>query len=359
MQVPLPFVTAAALKWQKSIGDLREYEVVRDGNVFRSGLSRSNIFTSEYEHAQHLKSELIRRYSDTRLDTVFDGEEIRTDAGSTYCIHSINDVIGLKWAPEKIEALLSDLTLIKGIGPVTARHLHERGYRTIRDLCEHPRFRTGATRFLSHYDTRDTFSLMDWIGRRHHRSHPSILTLADCIEKGRFSFLDIETLGIFSRPIILLGFARVDRDRVHIYQYLLRDIEEEPAALEAAFSQLLGSAAFVTFNGRSFDIPYLQERAAFYGMLFPCDIPHFDLLHFSRRRWRGNFLNCRLQTLERSLFGMQRETDVPSALVPEFYEAYLTTGSPGPLVPIVEHNRQDVLSLVLLFQRLREENVCQ
>ncbi|MDD1679432.1 MAG: ribonuclease H-like domain-containing protein, partial [Methanomicrobiales archaeon] len=169
-----------------------------------------------------------------------------------------------------------------------------------------------------------------------------------------FSFLDIETLGIFSRPIILLGLAQIQGDRVHIRQYLLRDIEEEPAALEAAFSRLTESAAFVTFNGRSFDIPYLQERAAYYGMPFPCDVPHFDLLHFSRRRWKGECANCRLQTLERFLFGLQREMDVPSALVPEFYEAYLTTGSPGPLVPIVEHNRQDVLSLVHLFQRLRE-----
>jgi uncharacterized protein YprB with RNaseH-like and TPR domain len=209
---------------------------------------------------------------------------------------------------------------------------------------------------LSRYQLRDTFSLMNWIGRRHHRSHPLILTLADCIDTEGFSFLDIETLGIFSRPIILLGLAHLRGDRVHVCQYLLRDIEEEPAALEAAFSRLSESAAFVTFNGRSFDIPYLQERAAYYGIPFPSERPHFDLLHFSRRRWKGAFSDCRLQTLERSLFGWHREMDVPSALVPEFYEAYLTTGSPGPLLPIVEHNRQDVLSLVHLFGLLRGED---
>jgi uncharacterized protein YprB with RNaseH-like and TPR domain len=359
MQVPSPFVSAAALRWQKTVGDLREYEVIRDGNVFRSNLARSSLFSSEYEQAQRLKSDLIRKYPENQLESVFEGEEIRTDAGGTYCIHSFTEVQNLSPAPGREGALLSDLTLIKGIGPATARHLHERGFQTIRDLLGHPKFRTQAARFLSRYEIRDAFSLMNWIGTRHHKSHPLMLSLADCIENEGFSFLDIETLGIFSRPIILLGLAHLQGDRVHICQYLLRDIEEEPAALEAAFSRLSESAAFVTFNGKSFDIPYLQERAAYYGMPFPSDLPHFDLLHFSRRRWRGAFSNCRLQTLERSLFGIQREMDVPSALVPEFYEAYLTSGSPGPLVPIVEHNRQDVLSLVHLFWLLRGDTGCQ
>jgi uncharacterized protein YprB with RNaseH-like and TPR domain len=357
MQAPSSFVTAAALRWQKTIGDLREYEVVRDGNMFRSGLARSSLFTSEYEQAQRLKSDLIERYPEPRLESVFDGEEIRTEAGSAYCIHSFQDV-SLPDPQGRDDDLLSDLTLIRGIGPVTACHLRNRGFRTIHDLLGHPKFRSGAACFLARYDGQDTVSLMNWVGGRHHKSHPLILALADRIQNEGFSFLDIETLGIFSRPIILLGLARLQGNRVHVRQYLLRDIEEEPAALEAAFSRLSEGAAFVTYNGKSFDLPYLQERAAYYGMSFPADLPHFDLLHFSRRRWRGAFCNCRLQTLERSLFGLQREMDVPSALVPEFYEAYLTSGSPGPLVPIVEHNRQDVLSLVHLFWRLRRGVEC-
>jgi uncharacterized protein YprB with RNaseH-like and TPR domain len=43
-------------------------------------------------------------------------------------------------------------------------------------------------------------------------------------------------------------------------------------------------------------------------------------------------------------------------MVPEFYEAYLRTGNCGPLVPIIQHNRQDVISLALLFFRLLEES---
>ncbi len=359
MQIPSPFVSAAALRWQKTVGDLREYEVVRDGNIFGSNLARSSLFSSEFEKAQRLKSDLIQQYPENRLESVFDGEEIQTDAGSAYCIHSTEGVPDLSSGQGWDDVLISDLTLVKGIGPVTALRLQKRGFRTIRELLGHPKFRNPAAHFLSCYDTRDPYSLMNWISTRHPRSHPLILSVADCIDREQFAFLDIETLGIFSRPIILLGLAQIRGAQVQVRQYLLRDIEEEPAALEAAFSRLSESGAFVTFNGRTFDVPYLQERAAYYGMTFPVDLPHFDLLHFSRRRWKGAFTNCRLQTLERSLFGIQRDMDVPSALVPEFYEAYLTSGSPGPLVPIVEHNRQDVLSLIHLFGLLRRGAKCQ
>jgi len=111
----------------------------------------------------------------------------------------------------------------------------------------------------------------------------------------------------------------------------------------------------VTFNGRTFDIPYIRERLAYYGIRANLERPHFDVLHFSRRAWRDCVPDCKLTTLERCFFGIQREDDVPSAMVPEFYESYMRTGNPGPLVPIVEHNRRDLLTLASLFSKLHEE----
>ena len=109
----------------------------------------------------------------------------------------------------------------------------------------------------------------------------------------------------------------------------------------------------ITFNGRSFDVPFIRERLGFYGMEGSLNNPHFDLLHFSRRAWRDQLPDCRLGTLEKHL-GVQRDVDIPSTLVPEFYETYLKTGNVGPLVAIVEHNKQDLLTLTLLFSKLYE-----
>jgi uncharacterized protein YprB with RNaseH-like and TPR domain len=83
--------------------------------------------------------------------------------------------------------------------------------------------------------------------------------------------------------------------------------------------------------------------------------PPFDVLHFSRRRWRGQIPSMRLGVLEKEVLGIQRRDDIPGQMVPEFYETYLSTKNCGPLVPVVEHNRQDVVSLAMLFFRLLED----
>jgi len=66
--------------------------------------------------------------------------------------------------------------------------------------------------------------------------------------------------------------------------------------------------------------------------------------------------SCRLGSLETAVLHITRTDDLPSAMVPEFYETYMRTGNPGPLIPIVEHNRQDIISLARLFALLRGDD---
>jgi uncharacterized protein YprB with RNaseH-like and TPR domain len=148
----------------------------------------------------------------------------------------------------------------------------------------------------------------------------------------------------------------IENGGLSVHQYLLRDIAEEQAALMATLSHLSAKRpALVTFNGKSFDIPYVSDRLAYYGMESLANIPHFDVLHFSRRRWKDQLPSLRLTALEKEVLGICRDDDIPGQMVPEFYESYQKTGNCGPLVPIIEHNRQDVVSLALLFFLLLEE----
>ena len=91
-----------------------------------------------------------------------------------------------------------------------------------------------------------------------------------------------------------------------------------------------------------------------YGMDASLNNPHFDLLHFTRRALRSKLENCRLETVEQYL-GLKRGINIPSGLVPHFYQTYLKTRNIGPLVPILEHNKQDLLTLACLFSKLYEE----
>jgi uncharacterized protein YprB with RNaseH-like and TPR domain len=310
----------------------------------------------EYHEAQRLKSELLRKYRGRALEEVLPGEELHTTRGICYRLVSRDP--GCLCTVDPAEAgrrILSDLKLLYGVGEVTEAALKRQGIGSIADLADHPRFGGQARSILKMVEEGDTAELLDWIGRWFQKSHPLALLSSGFHRQEDFILIDIETLGMFQRPIILLGLARVHGSEIRVDQYLLRRIDEEPAALAGLLTHLSGRSAFVTFNGRTFDIPYIRERLSYYGIRANLERPHFDVLHFSRRAWRDCVPDCKLTTLERCFFGIQREDDVPSAMVPEFYESYMRTGNPGPLVPIVEHNRRDLLTLASLFSKLHEE----
>ena len=203
-------------------------------------------------------------------------------------------------------------------------------------------------------DTEEVGSIQNWLWERLPKSHPLLHHLAGFCKDEDFVIIDIETLGLSERPIILLGIATPSKDCVCTKQYLLRDIQDEVSAIWAVVSQLEPHHSMITYNGRSFDIPYIKQRLAYYGLEANIENPHFDLLHFTRRALRHKLKDCKLDTVE-SYLGIKRDIDIPGALVPQFYDTYLKTQNIGPLVAIVEHNKQDLVSLGTLFSKLYEE----
>jgi len=344
--------------WQQRIHSLREYEVVRDGNVFGSGFSNNCVYSSEYDLARRYLDRLMTQYHGDSFLDIFAGHDIFNDAGACFCIQSSVEIPGIKFNIDGFRHdIISDLTLVHGVGEKTQRILKARGYETLEDLLHHPKFRTAAREVVEQLSIGNSVDMMDLIGNRHSRSHPLALGTAGFYEPDAFVFIDIETMGLFSRPIILFGVGTIERKKLVVRQYLLRDIADEQAALVATMEHLSGEKpALVTFNGKSFDFPYILDRLSYYGIRPRSRIPHFDMLHFSRRRWKNEFPSLRLSALEKEILGIVREEDIPGQMVPEFYETYLRTGNCGPLVPIVEHNKQDVVSLALLFFHLLGES---
>jgi uncharacterized protein YprB with RNaseH-like and TPR domain len=312
-----------------------------------------------YDQALRFEQKLLAKFDGKSLETVIPGKVVSTEYGTCY---QISDEHDLSFQPVTFEEsrrlILSNLHLLYGIGPVREDALKKRGYRTIEDLKRHPIWRPSALDFLRLIDAKQVGLLQKWLWRRLPKSHPLVHYLAGFCRDEDFAIVDIETLGLFGRPIILLGVAFPRKGKISTHQYLLRDISDEVGALWAFISMLRVDQSFITFNGRAFDIPYIQQRLAYYGMNASLNQPHFDLLHFTRRALRSKLENCRLETVEHYL-GLQRAINIPSALVPHFYHTYLRTRNIGPLVPILEHNKQDLLTLAHLFSKLYEEwDVC-
>jgi len=343
--------------WQQRMETMREYEVVRDGNVFGTSFSSNVVFSSDYNQARHQLDVLVAKYQNVPFADVFSGSEIFNQGGACFFQKSRQNLRIPTVDIDRFRSeLLNDLTLVHGIGPRTQARLISKGYRTLPDLMQHPRFRSNAHEVLKCLHGGSSAEIMDLIGGRHAKSHPCVLGTAGLHEPEDYVFLDIETLGLFSRPIILFGVGTVEDGWLAVHQYLLRDIDEEQSALIATLNHLSADRpALVTFNGKSFDVPYVSDRLAYYGMGSLARIPHFDVLHFSRRRWKNHLPSLRLTALETAILGICRDDDIPGQMVPEFYETYLRTGNCGPLVPIIEHNKQDVVSLALLFFHLLGE----
>ena len=350
----LQTLDGVAERWRAAVDAVPGYKVVEDGKIFRTSFLDSYVFSSEHGRALDLMRDMMALHEGRPVRHALPGREVETGFGPAWCIESRARVPDLHPEREEVrERLLGEFRLLAGIGRVTEKRLRGRGYRSIVDLRDHRRFGAGAREFVRLLDQAGTGPLASWIARWYPRSHPISLAPCGLHRRDELVFLDIETLGIFSRPIILIGIGRLAGSTLATSQYLVREISEEPAALNAALEDLTGEGtAYVSFNGKSFDIPYIGERAAYYGMPVRLDRPHFDLLHFSRRRWGGGLPDCRLPTLERQVLGISRGVDIPGTLVPEFYEAFLRTGNCGPLVPIVDHNRQDLVSLGFLLQAL-------
>jgi len=129
-------------------------------------------------------------------------------------------------------------------------------------------------------------------------------------------------------------------------QFLITRFAAE-AALLSAFAALLPDAGrLVSFNGKSYDLPLLVTRFRMQGRHAPFTrLAHLDLLHPTRRLFGRRWDHCRLTTLERELLGFVRSDDLPGAEAPQAWFDYMRGGQAGLLIKVVEHNRQDIVSL--------------
>lgn len=179
----------------------------------------------------------------------------------------------------------------------------------------------------------------------------------DLPDARRLLFLDTETTGLAGGTgtyAFLVGVGHVDDDRFVVSQYLMRDLDEEPALLAALGPLIQRASAIVSFNGSGFDVPLLETRFVLARRPWPVLLTHLDLLHPARRVWGRALDDCRLQTLERAVLGVERADDVPGAFIPSIYFAFLRSRQAAPLARVLAHNRDDVLSLAGLLAWLVE-----
>jgi uncharacterized protein YprB with RNaseH-like and TPR domain len=166
---------------------------------------------------------------------------------------------------------------------------------------------------------------------------------------------DLETTGLATAAgtlAFLVGIGLWDGDVLTVRQLLLADHADERSLLDLLCESVSADAWLVTYNGKSFDWPLIVARYRLHRREPPPTMGHLDLLPISRQLWKHRLGSARLATIEAEVCGVRRVHDLPGAFIPDRFFNYLRSRRASLLRDVVDHNRQDIVSLGLLVSEL-------
>lgn len=165
-------------------------------------------------------------------------------------------------------------------------------------------------------------------------------------------FFDIETTGLSSKynEIILIGVLCLQNDKVYIKQFFADHPDEEKEIL-TLFNEFINKVEYiVSYNGKSFDVPFLKNRFNHHNIFSKIDqITHLDLLQLVRKNKKLlNLENCKLKTVEKRL-NIYREDTISGKESVDLYKAYLYSKDTIKRNIILKHNYDDIFYLPKLL----------
>lgn len=159
-------------------------------------------------------------------------------------------------------------------------------------------------------------------------------------------FLDIETTGLSPMRsfIYLIGLVFIDLKKVtmHITQLIAEDRDEEEEILKLMKERLKGYKTVVTYNGNSFDLPFIAKRAERYG-IEPIAMDSFDM--YEKLRLHKDTLKLdglKQKNIEKKL-GITREDRYNGGECISFYKDYVKNKNQESFDRFVLHNYDDLL----------------
>ena len=159
-------------------------------------------------------------------------------------------------------------------------------------------------------------------------------------------FLDIETTGLSPMRsfIYLIGLVFIDLKKVtmHITQLIAEDRDEEEEILRLMKERLEGYKTVVTYNGNSFDLPFIAKRSERYG-IEPIAMDSFDM--YEKLRLHKDTLKLdglKQKNIEKKL-GITREDRYNGGECISFYKDYVKNKNQESFNRFVLHNYDDLL----------------
>ncbi|MBS5335371.1 MAG: ribonuclease H-like domain-containing protein [Anaerovoracaceae bacterium] len=184
----------------------------------------------------------------------------------------------------------------------------------------------------------------------------------------RMGVFDIETLGLSPQfaPVILAGFMTIDTDGTCCFtQYFAETPGDEKHILENLSRDFETVDCLLTYNGKHFDIPFIQKRAAKQEVQSPdCNIYNLDLYlainGYSEIRHILKHLRQKDIEIYMGLSDGRRD-EISGAESVELYKAYLSCTDKSEKADIEQrillHNHDDILLLYRILPVLKQLDI--
>jgi len=169
-------------------------------------------------------------------------------------------------------------------------------------------------------------------------------------------FLDTETTGLdrgANTYAFLTGVLYFENNNWVLKQFFIESPENETLLMKLLSELLSNFKILVSYNGKCYDIPLLDNRFKFHKNDYSIrDLEFLDLLHLSRRFWKTSLQGCKLQNIETLIFNYIRDysNDIPGELIPKAYFDYLTSRNAEEISNVFYHNEEDLYSLTKILE---------
>lgn len=177
-------------------------------------------------------------------------------------------------------------------------------------------------------------------------------------------FFDIETLGLTAKhyPIYLIGCLDIAEKKPKVTLFFANSTSEERDVLSSFLSYAKDFNTLITFNGASFDIPYVYSRAKKYGMDFNINCYNHIDIYKAIRPYKShlNLKSLSQKSIEEFL-GITRDDKYDGGRLINVYREYEKSNDLKLKDLLILHNYDDVCGMtkilpMLSYSMLKGEN---
>ncbi len=168
---------------------------------------------------------------------------------------------------------------------------------------------------------------------------------------------DIETMGLAPWKDMIVNAGFYEPETGELIQYFAESPADEINLISDTLNTLGSYDVVVTYNGDSFDLPFVTTRAKKYRLTD--SLPRFwsiDMYRWLRSYWPQAKMmrSLRQKAIEIALgFADDRTDEIPGGECISLYNRYLMDGSEEPKELILLHNADDVRQLGRIFTEVK------